>query len=399
MPWFEYEGQCPNGTAIRGRIEAEDHDSASEMLTRTMHLTVTDVRQAKAPPPPSPISEDDLIFFNEQLASLASAGMALDEGLEQLARDVHSKRLRRFIEDIVSDLREGQSLDEAIARHESRLPVLYSRVIRAGVKGGDLAATLLSLNQHMRLMGQTRHVLWETLSYPLFVLFGTFALMAFFFLDLVPQFKEIYSDFGAHLPGPTLLMLEISDSFPQILLGTIIVVVGLFVLWQLLRTTQSGRIFREGVFCRVPMIGRLYEASLISRFVRSVATSVQVGISLPEALKLAGGVTGSPRLVAESELVAEEVERGQPIFQATQICAMIPAIFGYTVQVAVGRDALPASLNQLAESYEARALHYHSLLRVVLFPVLVAFVGAVIAFGVIGLWLPLVTLINSVSGG
>jgi type II secretory pathway component PulF len=399
VPWFEYEGQCPNGTAISGRIEAENHDSAHEMLAKTMRLTVTDVRQVTSPPPPSPISENDLIFLNEQLASLASAGMVLDEGLEQLARDVHSKRLKRFIEAIVADLREGRPLDEAVARHESRLPVLYSRVIRAGVKGGNLAATLLGLNQHMRLMGQTRHVLWETLSYPIFLLIGAFAILTFFFLDLVPQFKEIYIDFGTDLPGPTMLMVGISDAFPQVLIGSAIVVAAAIVGWQLLRTTPTGRIFRESLFCHIPMIGRIYRASLVSRFVRSVATSVQVGIDLPEALKLAGGVTGSPGLIAEAERVADDVEQGEPIFQAAQLCTLIPPIFGYTVQVAAGRDALPSSLNQLAESYEARALHYHSLLRILLFPMIIVVVGGLIAFGVIGLWLPMVTLVNAVSGG
>lgn len=398
MPWYEYEGQCPNGTAIAGRIEAEDHEAAREMLSETMHLRLRDVRQAKSPPPPAAISDDDFVFFNEQLASLASAGIALDQGLLQLSRDVRSRRLKRFIDKVVADLRNGEPLEDAIAKHESRLPVLYSRVIRAGVQSGQLPATLLGLNQHLRLMGQTRQVLWETLSYPIFLMVIALLIISFFFLQLVPQFREIFSDFGTRLPGPTLLLLHLADVYPTLLVFTAAVIGGAFVIWQLLRTTHGGRVAREVVVTKLPVVGNVYKASLTSRFVRSAATSIQAGIALPEALRLAGGVTGSPGLQAESERVASAVEDGRPIFEAAQFCLFIPAIFGYTVQLALGRNVLPSALLQLAETYEARASHHQAQLRLILFPAVVAGVGCFIAFAVLGLFLPLVTLINCVSG-
>lgn len=399
MPWFEYEGQCPNGTAISGRVEAADHDSARNMLAETMGVTLTDIRRVKQPPPRVAIGDDDFTFFNEQLASLASAGIALDEGLEQLGKDVRSGKLRKFIDAIVTDLRNGVTLEDAIAKHETGLPVLYSRVIHAGVQNGQLPGTLLGLNQHLRLMGQTRRILWETLSYPIFLMFVALLIISFFFLKLVPQFKEILSDFGATLPAPTLLLLRMSDAYPQLLATGAVITIGTILVWQLLRTSRGGRITRELVVSHMPVVGNVYRASLTSRFVRSVATSILAGIPLPESLRLAGGVTGSPGLEAESDRVARAVEEGNSVFEATQLCVFVPAIFGYTVQLALGRSMLPSALLQLAETYEARASHFQATLRLVLFPAVVAGVGCFIAFAVIGLFMPLVTLLNSVSGG
>jgi type IV pilus assembly protein PilC len=169
-------------------------------------------------------------------------------------------------------------------------------------------------------------------------------------------------------------------------------------VWLLLRTTPGGRAVREAMVAGVPVVGRVYKASLIARFIRSVATCINAGVTLPEALRLAGGVTGSPRLITESSRVAEAAERGDSVFNATQLCGWIPAMFGYTIQAALGRQNLPTALMELSKAYEQRATHIQSMLRVLLFPALVCVVGLIIMMGIVALFLPLVTLINSVSG-
>ena len=113
MPWFEYEGSTQGGTAISGRIEASSAEQARTDLFG-MGIDLRALTKAEAPPPHgTTLSEDDLIFFNEQLASLAQAGIALDEGLSQLARDLHSPRLKAWIDGLVEDLRRGMPIEQA----------------------------------------------------------------------------------------------------------------------------------------------------------------------------------------------------------------------------------------------------------------------------------------------
>ena len=399
MPWFEYEGLTPGGTAIAGRVEAFDPDRARQELA-LMHVDVRELHKADAPHRQSAgLTEDDLIFFNEQLASLAQAGIALDEGLAQLARDLNSPRLRQWIEGLVEDLRRGVPIDEAIASRETGLPLLYSRVIRAGVQSGELPATLLNLNQHLRLTGDTRRMLWEMVSYPLVVLAAALSIATFFYGIMVPQFKEIFMDFGTRLPALTLLMMDIGEHYWFIFTVAVCVVVGLASLWNLLRLSPAGLALREGFILKLPAVGRVYRASLIARFFRAVATSIATGIPLPQAMRLAAGATGSHLLEQDAERLATEVEAGQSIFVANQSACLIPPLFGFCVQVAVGRDALPTAISQLARSYENRAVHTQAMLRVLLFPLMIVMVGSAVGFGVLAMFLPLVTLINSVSSG
>lgn len=398
MPWFEYEGVTPGGTAIAGRLEAADHEEATRDLA-LMQIQVNELHKAAKPPRPSRLTADDLIFFNDQLASLAQAGIALDEGLAQLAHDLESSRLKRWILELVEDLRRGVPLDQAITAREQGLPILYSRVIRAGVESGDLPATLLNLNQHLRLAGEARRVFWELASYPLLVAVLAITMISAFNLLLVPQFADIFRDFGTQLPGLTILLLNIAEHYPAIMIAVGVVLVLIVLLWRSLRLSRGGRVVRERIMLHLPLVGSLTRSSLIARFMRMVSNAVGTGLPLPEALRLSAEATGSDLLMRDADRVAAEVERGESVFVATQSARLIPPLFGFAVQVATGREALPAAVAQMARAYDNRATHALAMIRVVLFPVLIVCLGILMFFCVVGMFLPLVTLINSVSGG
>jgi len=398
MPWFEYEGVTPGGTAITGRLEATDHEQAARDLA-LMQIQVNELHKAAKPPTPSRLTADDLIFFNDQLASLAQAGIALDEGLAQLARDLESSSLKRWILGLVEDLRRGIPLDQAITAREQGLPILYSRVIRAGVESGDLPATLLNLNQHLRLAGEARQVFWELASYPMLVAALALTLVSAFFLLLVPPFVDIFRDFGAQLPAITMLLLNIAEHYPAIMIVAGAVLVLIVLLWRSLRFSRGGRIVRERILLGLPLVGSLMRSSLIARFMRMVSNAVGTGLPLPEALRLSAEATGSGLLMRDADRVAAEVERGESVFVAVQSARLIPPLFGFAVQVATGREALPAAVAQMARAYDNRANHALAMIRVVLFPILILCLGILLFFCVAGMFLPLVTLINSVSGG
>lgn len=398
MAWYEYRAVTRGGTLMAGRVEAPDHDRAMAELVG-IGLEVRELNESSAPKPgKGGISSEDLIFFNEQLASLAEAGIALDDGLAQLARDVESPHLRRWIQGLVEDLRRGIALDEAIAARESGLPVLYSRVVKAGIETGELPATLLNLNQHLRFAGATRRIMWETLSYPLLVATLAVLIASFFFIMLVPQFEEIFADFDTRLPGLTLFMLYVSHLAVPVLLIAALALLAIMVTWRLMRLSKSGRAVRESVLSNIPVIGRIHRASLIARFFRAVSTAIATGIPLPSALRLGAGATGSGPLISDADFLATEVEQGKSVFVANQSTSIIPPLFGFCVQTAAGRDALPQAIDKLAHSYESRAVHSQTMLRAILFPLMIIALGCFLGLCILAMFLPLVSLIQCMTG-
>lgn len=398
MPWYEYRAVTAGGSVVVGQIEAEQRAAAADALL-AMRLDIRDLDESAAPPPAMrDLSADDLSFFNEQLATMADAGIALDEGLAQLAHDVESPRLRRWIEALVGDLRGGRTLEQAIAAHEAHLPLLYSRVIRAGVRTGNLPTTLLNLNEHLRITGRTRRILWELLSYPILVALLGLTIVSLFFTFVVPKFAEIFVDFDTNLPTLTQLTIDLARMFPQILLVLAVLVAMIVLTWRSLRYTPRGRRARERLAGTLPLVGDVQRTSLIARFLRAVATAVGTGVPLPEALRLGAGATGGELLRGEAEELALAAERGDSLVTAAQNVRFIPQLFAFCVQSARSRNALPAALGKLANAYEQRSEQAQLLLHSTMLPIVIVFLGGFIGLAVIAMFLPLVKLVSSMTG-
>lgn len=398
MPFFEYRGQCSSGTAITGRIEASDHDDAMMQLN-AMGLQSIELEASSPPPSRKRLGADDFIFFNEQLASMAGAGIALDEGLRSLAKEVCGPRLRKVIESVADDVRDGTPLDRALEAHEGQLPVMYSRVIRAGMTSGQLSSTLMNLSQHLRVAAETRRIVSESLTYPAGVLLLAFGLLSFVALVLIPGFRPIFLDFGVQLPLATMAMLDFAEAFPTLLVVGGVVLGLLTVAWMAMRGSAAGRRMRESVVLRLPLVGRVLRSSLVARFLRAVALSVGNGIALPDSVRLAAGATGSASLSADADRVAEGIERGETVMSACQSVRLIPPLFGYVADIAGSRGGLDDALVQLARAYDMRTVHQQSMLRRALVPLAVLVVGVSVGFCILSMFLPLVSLIDSVSSG
>ncbi len=141
MPAFEYSGQLQSGSAISGTIEADRAEDATAQL-HAMGIRVTAIAAARAMRTIRPLSREDLQYFNQQLASLAETGVALDQGLRILAGDLHRGRLRRVIEELADDLDRGVPLEDAIDRRAGLFPPLYAQIIKSGVENNQLGSTL-----------------------------------------------------------------------------------------------------------------------------------------------------------------------------------------------------------------------------------------------------------------
>jgi type II secretory pathway component PulF len=398
MAWFEYEGHCPGGTAISGRIEAVDHAGARQQLDQ-MNVSLTELRPAGPPPRRRPLGREDFIYFNQQLASLAEAGLALDDGLRQMARDVQSPRLRRLLEEVAQDVSAGKSLDQAIEQRQEQFPLLYARVLRAGVATGNLPETLLNLNTHLQLMADTRRLIWEAVSYPLAVLILGILIFGGICSLVLPRFHTIFQDFDARLPVLTEWLFAMHDSYWPTVGVIALVVVGLAVAGRTLRFSERGRQIREAVLLRLPLVGRLYSASLLARFSQSAALCTASQMPLPDALRLAADATGSPTLGADADRLAGTIEQGGSPIGVTESTGLIPRLFGYSLQASSHTASLPDVLQQLADGYSRRADYVRGMVRSVAAPACIALLGVLLGTMIVALFLPLVSLVNSVSGG
>jgi type IV pilus assembly protein PilC len=174
-------------------------------------------------------------------------------------------------------------------------------------------------------------------------------------------------------------------------------VVALVAVYRLLDSSRAGRRFKEDLLFSVPVLGRLHRNSVLARMAHSLATAVSSGASLPAGLRMAAGATGSIGLIEDCELLAKRLEAGENLTDAALMTPRIPRLFTYALQIAAQRNELPHGLRELADMYEQHAQQGQASLRTILLPLLLIGVGCIVGMMILSLFLPLVSLIDSVT--
>jgi type II secretory pathway component PulF len=398
MATFEYNALTSAGRLMKGTIEAGTRQEAGELL-KQMELAVNSIEKAKAPKPRTAIGRNEFMLFNQQLASITKAGIPLERGLRELASDISSKSMRKLIDAIASELEAGTSIEEAFEKRQKRFPPLYGRILKAGVETGRLSEMLTSLNRHLELAHQTRRIIFEALSYPAVILALAAVILTAIFMIIIPQFGPILTEMtgGAELPVLTRLFLGVTEHIVPFWIGAGVLIAAIIVMVGILSSSPAGRRFKESLFLRVMVIGRVYHSSVLSRMAESMAMMVAAGCDMPACLRLGSGSTGSEKLLLESEMLASQIEQGANILEAGQFCRMIPRLFLYSIQLGTQRNELQDNLYSLGQMYSEQARCGQARLQAVLLPCMLIVVGGILAMAVLSMFLPMITIITSLS--
>jgi type II secretory pathway component PulF len=400
MATFEYSATTASDRLMKGVIEAGSVQEATELLEQ-MRLKVNSLEKAKPERPKTPIARTEFLLFNQQLASLTKAGIPLERGLRELSKDVAWKPMRKLIDSVVTDLEAGVSIERAFEKRKQYFPPLYGRILKAGVETGRLSEMLTSLNRHLEISSQTRRIVFEATAYPAVIFVMGLIIITFVLLFLVPQFRDVLEELteGKRLPAATQLVFTLPENVKYLWLVLGFVVVMLVGINALLGLFPGGRIFRESIIQRVPILGALFHNSILSKMSEAMAMTVAAGCDMPTCLRLSADATGSDKMVKESDAIARQIEQGSGILEAGQLCRVMPRFFLYSIQLGTQRNELQDSLRSLSDMYAQQVRCTQIQLQVVLLPVMIIFVGLFIAMCVLAMFLPMISVVQSLSGG
>ena len=397
MATFKYNALTSAGRLMKGTIEAGSRDEADELL-KQMQLVVNSLDKAALQKPKTAIGRNEFMLFNQQLASITKAGIPLEKGLRELANDVGSKSMHKLVDAIADELEAGVSIEEAFEKRQKRFPPLYGRILKAGVETGRLNEMLTSLNRHLEMATQTRRIIFEAMSYPAVILALAAVILTGLFSFVIPQFGPILSEMtGGTLPALTRLFLNLAKNVVPfwIIVGSFLAAI--IVLFMMLSRFTAGRRFKESILLNVPVVGRVYHSSILCRMAEAMAIMVASGSDMPASLRLSSGATASETLILESEILAGHLERGDNILEAGQSCKLIPRLFLYSVQLGSQRNELQDNLYSLGQMYAEQARCGQSRLQAVLLPAMIIGVGCFIAMTILAMFLPMISVITSLS--
>jgi type II secretory pathway component PulF len=394
---FAYEAQTEAGDALSGTIDAPDAARAATLL-ESLRLRVLRIDRVNVAARAAPLRGDDFTSFNQQLAHLTAAGLPVEHGLRLIAQDMRSGRLAETIRTVAAELERGTPMGEAFDRHRENFPALYGRLVEAGVRSGNLSGMLLNLGRHLEMVNRLRGMMWRATAYPLMVLVVLLVVLLFISGWIIPQFEELFADFGVRLPQVTQVLLGTSGWLPPLLTGILVAIALVMLLWPILRLSGRDQVVVEAVVLPTPLVGPVLRRNMIARWCDALRLGVDAGLDLPRAIGLANEAIGSRALRRDGQTLITTLEQGRPLDESSLRLRIIPATVSATIELGRGKEQLSESLAALAELYQQQAEVRLNLIPAILTPLMLIFTAAIIGLVVLGLFAPLIVLIQAVSG-
>jgi type IV pilus assembly protein PilC len=407
---FAYRAQTRDGQEISGTIDATDSDDARRRL-QSLQLQNIQLESSSPQTRARALRGEDFLVFNQQLAQLTGAGLPVEQGLRLVAREMRRGSMRQTIDLVAAELESGKSLPQAVAAHRGQFPPLYSELIDAGIRSGNLSGILLNLGSHLTLIRRLQSMLWQTLSYPVIVLITFFGVLYFILVELVPKWEPLLSSFAGmkffvrsggtynpaqmEIPIFTRVLFAVSDvvaSWPGGILLAGIAVVALAV-WAFLRLADADGGFAERLWLHAPLVGTVVRRNLISRWCHAVALAAESGMDLPAAIKLADDATASPVLRADGASLIAGLAAGRPL-SSSSAGKILPATVVTAMESSAERGDLPVTLRALSQMYQQQAELRVGAVQAILTPFLLLFVGLVVGGLMIAMFAPLLTVLN-----
>ncbi len=343
------------------------------------------------------IKRHEFLVFNQELATLLKAGMPLVQSLDILRSRLSNPVFKSVLDDVYEKVRGGTALSDAFAAHNDLFPPIYTASLMAGERAGNLDAVLRRFVSYSKTVDTVRSKTISAMIYPVILVALAVLLVGIIVIKVVPTFAEFYGSFDAQLPLSTRMIVALSDFLRAQFWLILIVVVGAAVaFYSWLKQPGRGAEF-DRLMLKLPIIGGSFHKFSTSQLARTLATLLQGGIPLVNALEIAASSSGNRYMGKELEVVVVRVREGQGFANTLLERRVVPDVAIKMIEVGESTGALTEMLNSLADFYDEEIETEVARFVTLIEPAMLVFMGVVIAGIVLALYLPLFEL-TSVMG-
>lgn len=413
MPVFEYSGVNAQGKKVRGIFDAENPRALRDGL-KAQGIFLTDHQegskskgkgkgQAGSPgsiaiemPWENRIPANAVSVMTRQLATLLKAGIPLVDALTALVDQTESEALTRIISDVRQRVNEGDPLAVALREHPKAFSPLYVNMIRAGENSGTLDLVLHRLSDFLEDQAVMRGQLVSALTYPVAMLAITVAIIAFLMASVIPQLTELFADQGQSLPPLTLILIWTSTFFGRFWWLLILAGIGAWKLFDRWHKTPEGRRKVDGWLLRSPVLGPLLRMIAVSRFAKTLGTTLASGVPLLQALDIVKNILGNVILIEVIEKARLGIREGDSITGPLKRSGQFPPMVIHMIQVGERTGQLEDMLENVASAYDREVSMKIGALTGLLQPAIIILMGVGVG-GIVGaIILPILQLNASV---
>jgi type IV pilus assembly protein PilC len=339
------------------------------------------------------IKARDIAVFSRQIAVMMAAGVPMVQGIEIMATGSSNPRMKSMLNDVKANIEGGSSLHEAMGKYPVQFDELYRNLVKAGESAGVLDTVLDTVATYKENIEAIKGKIKKAMFYPAIVFAVAILVSAILLIFVVPQFEDVFKNFGAQLPAFTQMIVNASRFLTSywwfVLMWVIGIIVGLIFAYK--RSPRFAH-FLARMVLKLPVVGQILHQSAIARFSRTLGVTFAAGVPLVEALDSVAGATGSPIYNDAVRHIRDDVSVGHQLQLAMRQTNLFPNMVVQMVAIGEESGALDKMLFKVAEFYEQEVNNAVDALSSLLEPFIMVIIGTIVGGLVVGMYLPIFKL-------
>jgi type IV pilus assembly protein PilC len=396
---FLWEGTDKRGVKMKGEQPAKSENFVRAELRR-QGITPTVVKAKKKPlfgSAGSKIKGKDIAVFSRQIATMLRSGVPIVGALEIIAGGHKNPKMATMVGALKRDIESGSSLSEALGKHPVYFDELYRNLVKAGESAGVLDTVLETIATYKENIESLKGKIKKALFYPAMVVAAAILVSAVLLVFVVPQFEEVFKNFGAELPAFTQLVVGLSRFMVGWWWALLLITVGTGVGFVALkkRSVAFSR-FLDRTMLKLPVIGKVLHDASVARFARTLAVTFKAGVPLVEALDSVAGATGNTVYEQAVHRIRDDVAVGYQVNVAMKQVNLFPHMVVQMTAIGEEAGALDTMLFKVADFFEEEVNNSVDALASLLEPLIVVILGVVVGSMVIAMYLPIFKLASVV---
>jgi len=415
MPNFAYIVKDAKGARIEGIIKADSLDVAIDKLAKE-GSTIISVKTASEGAFKGKLSLFDkvmltiykirtgvslktLVFFTRQLSTMFSAGLTLEKSITDLEKEEKNKKFAKILRKISDDIKKGYSLSEAMEQHPGVFNPLYVALVKAGEVSGTLHTVLDELSDYLEKIEDTRRKVLSAMAYPAFILVFLILVVWGIFYWIIPQFSEVYRNFNADLPAPTLAAIAVSQFITtNLFLSVLFFLMALFALF-LLYLTDRGRFVMDHIKLKIPVIGQVVKNSIMSKFARTFSILMTAGVPIMDTMELTENVVQNAVVEGAVRRARVMVKEGYGVGNAFRRARVFPPTLLQMISTGEETGDMDKLLGKAAQFYEKQVDAVIERLTSLIEPLLIVMMAGIVGTIIVVIYLPIFDLGEAISQG
>jgi type II secretory pathway component PulF len=385
---FHYTAIGPRGARTRGAVRAGTQEEAYRQLAAAGMRPIR-IRGRRARGSGRRITLRDLSQFTRQFSVLMQARIPIVDGLRSIVAQEPKERLRAVVEDVARQIEAGNTVTDSISPHRDVFGEVYIETVRAAETSGNMISVLDMLAEMLDRQYELTKDVKGALMYPICVVGALVTAVTFLMIFVIPRFESMFASRGIELPLPTRVVMGTSDFLRSYWYVLGAAIIGAFFAIRAAKRRPRARRRIDNALHHVPFLREVLRGLAISRFTRVLGIALRSGISLIDALDMAGRASGRPRLQVESEKLRDQVNTGGRLSDVIVTCQYFPSFCQRLIAAGEEAAELPRMCEIAAKNYDREVQHLTKNVTTVIEPILIAGLAGIVLVIALAIFLPM----------